>query len=269
MRHLTDTGVVGDRAPGSAIITGAARGLGSGVAERLLSDGWSVLLVDLDDAVHGTASDLAAQGLPALAMTADVTDPDACAAAAALVESRFGRLRALVNNAGVGGPSTPVHETDPDEFRRVLEVNLVAPLLLARAAVPLMLRGSEGGAIVNITSVLGQSAEVGSGPYSASKAGLASLGQAMALELARSGIRVNSVAPGNMLTDMHREHVEGLALQSGVPYADALEHVRGTVPIGRHGTPEDVGDVVAWLVSSHASYVTGQTIAVNGGILLT
>lgn len=255
--------------PGSAVVTGAARGLGRGVAERLLGEGWSVLLVDLDDAVHRTAEGFAAQGLPALALRADVTDPDACAAATALVDSRFGRLRALVNNAGIGGPSTPVHETDPDEFRRVLEVNLVAALLMVRAAVPLMLRGAEGGAIVNITSVLGQRAEPGSGAYSASKAGLASLGQAMAVELAALDIRVNSVAPGNMLTDMHREHVEGLAAQSGVPYSDALERVRGTVPMGRHGTPEDVGELVAWLVSSRASYVTGQTVAVNGGILLT
>ena len=239
------------------------------MVERLLSEGWSVLLVDLDDAVHRAADDFAAQGLPALAMTADVADPDQCAAATALVDSSFGRLRALVNNAGIGGPSTPVHETDPEEFRRVLEVNLVAPLLMVRAAVPLMLRGAEGGAIVNITSVLGQSAEQGSGAYSASKAGLALLGQAMALELAGHDIRVNSVAPGNMLTDMHREHVEGLAAQTGVPYSDVLERVRGTVPLGRHGTPEDVGDLVAWLVSSRASYVTGQTIAVNGGILLT
>lgn len=255
--------------PGSAVVTGAARGLGRGVAERLLGEGWAVLLVDLDDAVHSTAEDLAAGGLPVLAMSADVTDPEACEAATALVDGHFGRLRALVNNAGIGGPSTPVHETDPDEFRRVLEVNLVAPLLMVRAAVPLMLRGAEGGAIVNITSVLGQSAEPGSGAYSASKAGLALLGQAMALELAGLDIRVNSVAPGNMLTDMHREHVEDLAARAGEPLSDALDRVRGTVPMGRHGTPEDVGELVAWLVSARASYITGQTVAVNGGILLT
>jgi NAD(P)-dependent dehydrogenase (short-subunit alcohol dehydrogenase family) len=225
--------------------------------------------MDRDAAVHQTAEGFEAAGLPALGMSADVTDPDACEAAIALVGSRFGRLRALVNNAGTGGPSTPVHRTDPDELRRVLEVNLVAPVLMTRAAVPAMLRDGEGGSIVNITSVLGQCAEQGSGAYSASKAGLTLLGQAMALELAGQGIRVNSVAPGNMLTDMHRQHVEGLAARQGVPYEEALEQVRGTVPMGRHGTPEDVGDVVAWLVSEHASYVTGQTVAVNGGILLT
>ncbi len=255
--------------PGSAVVTGAARGLGAGVARRLLEDGWSVLLTDRDPAVLAVADDLGSRGLPALGAVADVTDPDACEAAVALAGDRFGRLRALVNNAGTGGPSTAVHDTDPEEFRRVLEINLVAPLLMSRAAVPAMLAGGEGGSVVNITSVLGQRAEAGSGAYSASKAGLALLGQAMALELAHDGIRVNSVAPGNMLTDMHREHLEGMAVRAGVSYDDALEGVRATVPVGRHGTPADVGDAVAWLVSERASYVTGKTVAVNGGILLT
>ncbi len=256
-------------AQGTAVVTGAARGLGAGVGRRLLEDGWSVVLVDLDPAVAKTAQELADRGLPAIGLVADVTDAAACEEAVALAGQRFGGLRALVNNAGISGPSTPVHETDPGEFRRVLEVNLVAALLMVRAAAPAILAGGEGGSIVHITSVLGQRAEPGSGAYSASKAGLALLGQAMALELAGHGIRVNCVAPGNMLTDMHRQHVEGLALRNGVSFAEALEDVRATVPLGRHGAADDIGDVVAWLVSERAAYVTGQTVAVNGGILLT
>jgi NAD(P)-dependent dehydrogenase (short-subunit alcohol dehydrogenase family) len=255
--------------PGSAVVTGAARGLGAAVAARLLEDGWSVVLVDRDPSVVATADELAARGLPAIGVEADVADPEACQEAVALAGRRFGRLRALVNNAGVGGPSTAVHETDPREFRHVIEVNLVSALLMVRAAVPAMLAGGEGGSIVSITSVLGQRPEPGSGAYSASKAALALLGQTMALELAADGIRVNSVAPGNMLTDMHREHVEGLAARDGVSFDAALDQVRASVPLGRHGTPDDVGDAVAWLVSERAAYVTGQTVAVNGGILLS
>jgi NAD(P)-dependent dehydrogenase (short-subunit alcohol dehydrogenase family) len=251
-----------------AVVTGAARGLGRGIAARLLSQGWRVALVDMGDAA-ATAAELDATGGRALGVHADVTDADACMAAVDAAVTAFGSLRALVNNAGIGGPSTPVHLTSPSEFRRVIEVNLVGAFLMTRAAVPHLLRTGGGGAIVNITSVLGQRAEAGSGAYSASKGGLGLLGQSMALELADAGIRVNSVAPGNMLTEMHRQHVQSIADRAGIGYDEALARVRSTVPLGRHGTPEDVGDAVAWLLSDGAAYVTGQTVAVNGGILLT
>jgi NAD(P)-dependent dehydrogenase (short-subunit alcohol dehydrogenase family) len=132
-----------------------------------------------------------------------------------------------------------------------------------------MLEHGHGGSIVNITSILGQQGEAGTGPYSASKGGLGLLGQSMAMELAPEGIRVNSVAPGNMLTVMHEEHVQGLANAAQIGYDQALEQVRVTIPIGRHGTAEDIANTVAWLLSPDSSYVTGQTIGVNGGVMLT
>ncbi len=250
-----------------ALVTGAARGLGEGIAARLLADGWHVVLADRSGAA-GTAARLDPAGSSAIGIDTDVTDEQDCARAVATAVERFGGLDALVNNAGIGGPSSPVHETDPDAFRQVLEVNLVGPFLMARAAVP-ALRGRSGAAIVNITSVLGQRGEAGSGAYSASKGGLGLLGQCLALELAADGIRVNSVAPGNMLTEMHRDHVQSIADREGTSYDDALAGVRSTIPAGRHGTPADIGDVVAWLLSTDSAYVTGQTVAVNGGILLT
>ena len=250
-----------------ALVTGAARGLGEGIASRLLDDGWCVVLADASGA-HDTAARLDPAQRTATGVDMDVTLEQDCARAVATAVDVFGGLDALVNNAGVGGPSTPVHATDPDDFRRVLDVNLVGPFLMARAAIP-ELRRSEAPAIVNITSVLGQRGEAGSGAYCASKGGLALLGQCLALELAADGIRVNSVAPGNMLTVMHQDHVQSIADREGTTYDEALAGVRATVPLGRHGTSADVGDVVAWLLSAGSSYVTGQTVAVNGGILLT
>lgn len=251
-----------------ALVSGGARGLGEGIATRLLAAGWRVVLGDVGGTSTATASRLDPSHERAVGVELDVTDEQSCVAAVAAALGAFGRLDALVNNAGVGGPSSPAHLTDPAEFRRVLEVNLVGPFLMTRAAVP-ALRERQGAAIVNITSVLGQRGEAGSGAYSASKGGLALLGQCLALELAPDGIRVNSVAPGNMLTDMHRDHVQSIADREGTSYDDALAGVRATVPLGRHGTPDDIGDVVAWLLSPEASYVTGQTVAVNGGILLS
>ncbi len=249
------------------LVTGAARGLGEGIAIRLLRDGWRVVLADVDGA-STTARRLDPGSDHAVGVEVDVTDEQACARAVAAAIDAFGRLDGLVNNAGIGGPSAPAHLTDPADFRRVLEVNLVGPFLMTRAAVPAM-QGRPGAAIVNITSVLGQRGEARSGAYSASKGGLGLLGQCLALELAPDGIRVNSVAPGNMLTEMHRDHVQSIADRQGWSYDEALAGVRATVPLGRHGTPDDIGDVVAWLLSPDASYVTGQTVAVNGGILLT
>ncbi len=250
-----------------ALVTGAARGLGEGIAARLLSDGWSVVMADVAGAAE-TAARVDPSGARAAGVDVDVTVEQDCVRAVAVASERFGGLDALVNNAGVGGPSTPVHETPPEEFRRVLDVNLVGPYLMTRAAVP-SLRERHGAAIVNITSVLGQRGEAGSGAYSASKGGLALLGQCLALELAGDGIRVNSVAPGNMLTEMHRDHVRSIAEREGTSYDTALDGVRATVPVGRHGTPDDIGAVVAWLLGDDAAYVTGQTVAVNGGILLS
>lgn len=254
-----------------ALVTGAARGLGLGIVGELLVEGWRVCGVDINPDVLNAlrAATDGADPSTALAAVADVSTESGCADVVQQVRQTFGRLDALVNNAGVGGPSTTVHETDPFDFAQVIGVNLIGPFYMTRAAAPLIIEGGRGGAMVNMGSILGQCAEAGSGAYAASKAGLAQLGQAMALELGPYGIRVNTVAPGYMLTTMHEEYMSELATTSGRPYEETVETLRSSVPLGRHGTPEDVGNVVAWLLSDRASYVTGQTIGVNGGILLT
>jgi NAD(P)-dependent dehydrogenase (short-subunit alcohol dehydrogenase family) len=254
-----------------ALVTGAARGLGLGIVDELLADGWRVCGADIDPVVNDALQSATADTDPsaALAVVADVSTESGCERVVQQVRQTFGRLDALINNAGIGGPSTTVHETDPAEFTRVIGVNLIGPFHMMCAAVPLILESGRGGAVVNIGSILGQVAEAGSGAYAASKAGLAQLGQAMALELGPQGVRVNTVAPGYMMTAMHEEYMLELSTTSGRPYEETVASLRSSVPLRRHGTPKDVGQVVAWLLSPRASYVTGQTIPVNGGILLT
>jgi len=251
------------------LVTGAARGLGEGVAARLIADGGTVALLDRDASVHDTAARLqeASPGGRTIAVVGDVADPDWIEANVPPLIEELGGLDLLVNNAGIGGPSTDVVQTRVQEFQDVIQVNLVGAFLMARTCIPhlIALRGS----IVNVSSIFGQQGVAGGAGYSASKGAVTLLTHSLALELAPHGVRVNTIAPGNMLTEMHLVDLRIMATERGVSLDDEIERVRATVPLGRHGTPADIAGAVAWLASEDASYVTGQTIAVNGGVLLT
>ena len=252
-----------------AIVTGAARGLGEGIARRLASDGWALALLDRDPEVVAAAERLRPSGGPDLiAAQGDVADAAWVEREIPSVIERLGGVALLVNNAGVGGPSTTVIDTPVEEFRRVLDVNLVGAFLMAKACAPAMIDGG-GGAIVNLGSIFGQQGVANGAAYCASKGGVALLTHSLALELAPHAIRVNTVAPGNMLTEMHLDDLRVGATERGVSLDEEIERVRATVPVGRHGTADDVAGVVAWLASPDAAYVTGQTIGVNGGVILT
>jgi NAD(P)-dependent dehydrogenase (short-subunit alcohol dehydrogenase family) len=173
-----------------------------------------------------------------------------------------------VNNAGIGGPSTPVLDTSVDEFRRILDVNLAGSFLMARACGRMMVEAGSG-VIVNLGSIFGRQGVANAAGYCASKGGVELLTHSLALELAPHGIRVNTIAPGNMNTEMHLADLRIAAAAHGVALDDEVARVRATVPLGRHGTGADVAGAVVWLASPDASYVTGQTIGVNGGVLLT
>ena len=257
--------------PGAAIVTGAARGLGEAVAARLLRDGRSVVLVDVASDVQETAERLerTAGRARALPIAGDVSDEEVCASAVAAAVDSGGPLSLLVNLAGIGGPGTPATETSAADFRRVLEVNLVGTFLMSRAAARELVRAGLGGSIVNTSSIFGQQGVAGDAGYGSSKAGVILLTQVMALELAPFGVRVNAISPGNMATEMHFDYVRALAHERGRTFEEELEGVRAGIPLGRHGTGDDVAGAVAWLASEDASYVTGQTIGVNGGVLLT
>jgi 3-oxoacyl-[acyl-carrier protein] reductase len=253
-----------------SIVTGAARGLGEGIAARLVADGGQVALLDVDDAVMATAGRLqsAHPDATAFGVRCDVSDERQVASSVRDVVERLGGLDLLINNAGIGGPTTSVIDTPVDRFRRVLDVNLVGTFLMTRACASVMAGGGSG-CIVNLGSIFGQQGVGNAGAYCASKGGVALLTHSLALELAPLGIRVNTIAPGNMLTEMHLADLRVAAAERGVPVDAEIERVRVTVPLGRHGTGDDVAGAVAWLASPDASYVTGQTIGVNGGVLLT
>ncbi len=258
-----------------AIVTGAARGLGAAIAGRLARDGADVVLLDVSAGVTARADRLAggaggaggaAGGRVAVGLVADVSDEMASAAAVERAVRTLGGVDVLVNNAGIGGPDTDVAGTSLAEFRRVLDVNLTGTFLMCRAVAAVMIGQGSGGAIVNMGSVFGQQGVAGGAGYCASKAGVALLTHSLALELAPHGIRANTIAPGNMATEMHWDEIRSRAARSGTAFDEQVEMVKAAIPLGRHGTGDDIAGVVAWLVSPDASYVTGQTIGVNGGI---
>jgi NAD(P)-dependent dehydrogenase (short-subunit alcohol dehydrogenase family) len=258
-----------------AIVTGAARGLGAAIAGRLARDGADVVLLDVSAGVTATADRLAggaggagdaAGGRVAVGLVADVSDEVASAAAVERAVHTLGGVDVLVNNAGIGGPDTDVAGTSLAEFRRVLDVNLTGTFLMCRAVAAVMIGQGSGGAIVNMGSVFGQQGVAGGAGYCASKAGVALLTHSLALELAPHGIRANTIAPGNMATEMHWDELRSRAARSGTAFGEQVQMVKAAIPLGRHGTGDDIAGTVAWLVSPDASYVTGQTIGVNGGI---
>jgi NAD(P)-dependent dehydrogenase (short-subunit alcohol dehydrogenase family) len=256
--------------PKRAIVTGAARGLGEAIAMRLVRDGLDVALLDVSPALKDTAERLAEVrgGARTPAFVGDVVDESFCEETVRLTVAELGGVDVLVNNAGIGGPATPSVETSAADFRRVLDVNLVGAFIMSRAVARVMIDQATGGMIVNIGSIFGQQAIAGDAAYAASKAGIGLLTQALALELAPFSVRVNTIAPGNMATEMHFDYLRALAEERGVAFEAQLEEVRRTIPLGRHGTGDDVAGAIAWLVSPDAAYVTGQTIGVNGGVLL-
>ena len=236
-----------------ALVTGAARGIGLATAKKFLAEGWRVALLDIEgELLRGAAAGLG-DADNTLALHCDVADAKAVAAAIAETEARFGRLDALVNNAGIA-VFAPLLQTSNEEWSRVLEVNLTGPFLCTKAAVPLM-RDGNGGAIVNITSISAVRASTLRSAYGTSKAGLAHLTKQLAVELASLNIRVNAVAPGPVDTAMAKQvHTSEIRAD----YHDAI-------PLNRYGLEEELAEAIYFLCSERSSYITGQILAVDGG----
>ena len=236
-----------------ALVTGAARGIGLAAAKRFLAEGWRVALLDIDaDNLHAAHAALTDQ-YDILAIECDVSQPDAVSLALETVAQHFGRLDALVNNAGIA-IFKPILEVTYEDWSRVLAVNLTGPFLMTQAAAPLM-RDGGGGAIVNITSISGLRASTLRTAYGTSKAGLAHLTKQQAAELAALGIRVNAVAPGPVDTAMAK------AVHTPEIRADYHDHM----PLNRYGLESELAEAIFFLCSDRASYITGQVLCVDGG----
>jgi NAD(P)-dependent dehydrogenase (short-subunit alcohol dehydrogenase family) len=235
-----------------ALVTGAARGIGLAAARRFLADGWRVALLDIDgDNLKRTMAGLGAPDTT-LPITADVSQPDQVERAYAELSGRFGRLDALVNNAGIA-IFGPILDTKFEDWQRVLAVNLNGPFLMTQAAVPLL--RERGGAVVNITSISGLRASTLRVAYGTSKAGLAHLTKQQAAEFGALGIRVNAVAPGPVDTAMAK------AVHTPEIRADYHDHM----PLNRYGLEEELAEAIFFLASERASYITGQVLCVDGG----
>jgi NAD(P)-dependent dehydrogenase (short-subunit alcohol dehydrogenase family) len=240
-----------------ALVTGAARGIGLATARRFLADGWRVALLDIDAATLKLTHAALPSSDVTIAIHGDVANGNDVTGALAIVAEKFGRLDALVNNAGIA-IFKPILDVTYEDWSRVLAVNLTGPFLCAQAAAPLM-RDSGGGAIVNITSVSGLRASTLRAAYGTSKAGLAHLTQQQAVEFASLGIRVNAVAPGPVDTAM--------AKAVHTPEIRAAYH--DAIPLNRYGLERELAEAIFFLCGDRASYITGQTLAVDGGFEAT
>lgn len=235
-----------------AVVTGGARGIGLGIGRWFLAHGYRIALLDIDAPTLNQTEQGLADPEKVLAVHCDVSDPEQVARAAQSVMQHFGRVDALVNNAGVA-VFRPILETSYADWRRVLSTNLDGAFLCTQAFAPLMLQG--GGAIVNIASISALRASTLRVAYGTSKAALVHLTRQAAVELGDVGIRVNAIAPGPVETEMAKL-VHSVAIRSD--YHDVI-------PLGRYGTAEEMAQTVGFLCSPEASFINGQILAVDGG----
>jgi 3-oxoacyl-[acyl-carrier protein] reductase len=236
-----------------ALVTGASRGIGAAIAKTLAAQGATVVAAARGSNAEASVAEIVARGGKAEAASFDVTDPATVEVVVSGTLARHGRLDILVNNAGITRDQLMMRMRR-DDWDAVIATNLTAAFTCTQAVLRPMLK-QRGGRIIAISSVVGQMGNAGQVNYAASKAGLIGMAKALAREVASRGITVNVVAPGLIDTDMTR------ALAAGTS-----ENWASQIPLGRLGTPEDVANTVCFLASDEASYITGQVVAVNGGM---
>ena len=241
----------------TAIVTGGSRGIGRAVCLELAAGGANVVFcyAGNDAAAHKTAQDVEAAGGRALALRCDVSDAAQVDALVSAAGERFGRIDILVNNAGITRDNLLLRMSEA-EFDMVVAANLKGAVLCMKAVSKRMLK-QRCGRIVNLSSVVGLRGNAGQVNYAASKAGIIGMTKSLAKELASRGVTVNAVAPGFIETDMTAALSES-----------ARSAAQGSIPMGRLGTPEDVAKAVAFLAGDDAAYITGQVLAVDGGMAM-
>jgi NAD(P)-dependent dehydrogenase (short-subunit alcohol dehydrogenase family) len=268
----------------TAVVTGAGKrsGIGYAVACKLAAEGANIVIADLgpdsdpDLAVKtGTENEMADivaeivrdHGVDAMAVNLDVTDSDSIARMVEAVAERFEKIQILVNNAGASfGVPNAVHTYDETAWMKTIDVNLHGVFRVSRALLPLMI--FEGGTIINTASRAGKTPPLFNGAYAVAKAGVIMLTKVMASELAGNGVRVNAICPGQVATDLEkwRFGLEAQFFDSTIEEREA--EMCKTIPLGRIGRPDEVGDLVVFLASDRSSYMTGQAINITGGQLM-
>ncbi len=237
----------------TALITGATGGIGRQIAKKMHAQGATLALTDISmDALKAFQAEL---GERVFVYSANLTDSDSLNALVKAVEADLGKIDILVNNAGITKDGLSMRMTD-EQWQKVLDINLTAGFKLARAVIPGMMKRRYG-RIIGMASVVGVMGNAGQANYSASKAGMIAMSKCMAQELASRGITLNCVAPGFIKT----------AMTDALPQ-EAKDRLIKTVPMARLGTPEDIANAVVFLASDEASYITGQTLHVNGGMAM-
>lgn len=236
-----------------AIVTGGARGIGRAIAERLLASGAKVSFWDVDAKALATASAELNLADRVHTATVDLADADSVEAAAQVTAAAFGKLDILVNNAGITGGNAKTWEIAPEDWRRVMDVNLNGPYYCCRSVVPHLLRNGYG-RIVNIASIAGKEGNPNAAHYSASKAAVIALTKSLGKELATSNVTVNAVTPAVIATD--------ILLQMQQSHID---YMLSKIPMGRFGKKEEAAALVAWLCSEDCSFTTGAVFDLSGG----
>ncbi|MGH2534469.1 MAG: SDR family oxidoreductase [Thermomicrobiales bacterium] len=235
----------------AAIVSGAARGIGRAIAQRLADEGAGVMVADVDEAAGAGAA--AAIGENAVARVLDVTSPESWEAAVEAAVATWGRLDILVNNAGIAGRAAPTWELPPEEWHNVIAIDLTGVFLGCRAVLPAMLAAGSG-RIVNISSIAGKEGNPNAVPYSAAKSGVIGLTKAVAKEVATKGILVNCITPAVIETDILKQLTD-----------DHVEYMKSRIPMGRVGQPEEVAALAAFLCSDDLTFATGAVYDLSGG----
>jgi meso-butanediol dehydrogenase/(S,S)-butanediol dehydrogenase/diacetyl reductase len=251
-----------------AIVTGAGRGIGRAIAMRLAADGADVAVNDINaDSAKAVAAEIEAAGRRSAAVPADVSDKSAVTAMVDSTVDSLGRLDIMVSNAGIAQVK-PLVDVEPDELEALFKVNVFGVVYCLQAAAAQLRSQESGGKIINAASIAGHSGFEYLGAYSSTKFGVVGLTQAAAKELAPHNITVNAYCPGIVGTDMWDLIDEKLGGYLDLPKGEALKRYAGGIPLGRVQTPEDVASFVSYLAGPDSDYMTGQSVMIDGGVVM-
>ena len=246
------------------VVTGGAMGIGRGIVERFAREGAHVVIADIN--AEAAAEVVASCGPSVTYCEADVRDEQALRRAVSIAVDRAGALDVMVNNAGIMKVA-PLVETSLDDWRSILDINVIGIALGSKVGAEEMIRAGRGGSIVNASSGGGRHGVPNFSQYCATKAAVIMLSQSLAIELAPHRIRVNCYTPGHIMTPLWEGIVDGIGRTLGKSRDETLDMFLSTVPAGRFGTPDDVAAAVSWVCTDEASYVSGQCLAMNGAEL--